>query len=249
VKAFYLHLCEGRADNERSQEEFERFVDMNVLTKSTVVIHGTSLSKEQLGDLADAGAKLVWSPQSNLRLYSETTKAADALDAGMLVGLGADWLPSGSTSLLAEIKVARSQLEQQGRPAKPKKLVEMVTSDAAKIAGLEDELGQLGADRPADLVVFERHHEDPWENVVEAEPAWVSLVMIDGDLSYGRSDWLEELAEPDDRERLEPQIAWGKPMSLDTSYAVRVGDEENPTLTELRAALINEYPQVGPIFA
>jgi hypothetical protein len=25
--------------------------------------------------------------------------------------------------------------------------------------------------RPADLLVLERHHEDPWENVVEADPA------------------------------------------------------------------------------
>jgi len=49
--------------------------------------------------LADAGCRLVWSPQSNLRLYGDTTLAAEAIRAGMPVALGADWLPSGATSL------------------------------------------------------------------------------------------------------------------------------------------------------
>jgi 5-methylthioadenosine/S-adenosylhomocysteine deaminase len=249
VKAFYLHLCEGKADNERSQAEFTRFIHFKALTKGTVIIHGTSLTREQLGDAADEGAKLVWSPQSNLRLYGETTRAADALAAGMLVGLGADWLPSGSTSLLAEIKVARRSLMEQGHVPKPKKLVEIVTSDAAKIAGLDDKLGKLAADRPADLVVFERRREDPWENVVEAEPSWVDLVMVDGDLAYGRADWLEDLTDPGDRDRLEPLLAWGQPMLLDTSYTAVATEEEQPKLAQLRAALIGEYPQVGPIFA
>lgn len=61
---------------------------------ATVVIHGTVLSPENLGDMADAGAKLVWSPQSKLRLYAQTTQAGAALDAGVAVGLWADWLPS-----------------------------------------------------------------------------------------------------------------------------------------------------------
>ena len=120
--------------------------------------------------MKDVGAKLVWSPQSNLRLYGETTRAADALELGLLVGLGADWLPSASTSLLAELKVARRELFNQGAKPTPKQLVDMVTRDAAKMAGLEDKLGQLEAGRPADLVVLERREEDPWENVVEADP-------------------------------------------------------------------------------
>ena len=249
VKAFYIHLAEGRSDNERSREEFDRLVELDALTDKTVVIHGTALSGEQLAELKDAGAKLVWSPQSNLRLYGETTKAGEALERELPVGLGADWLPSGSTSLLAELKVARRSLVEQRHPATPKKLVNMVTADAAKIAGLEDKLGSLREGRPADVVVFERREQDPWENVVAADPSWVELVMIDGDLAYGRDSWITQLAAPDDRERLQPLLAWGKPMLLDTSYSAGQADEPPPTLAELRAALIDEYPPVGPIFA
>lgn len=125
----------------------------------------------------------------------------------------------------------------------------MVTSDAARIAGLEEKLGRIEEGRPTDLVVFERREEDPWENVVEADPSWVELVMVGGNLAYGRADWLPELSADANQDRLESLLAWGKPMLLDTSYTAAEADEEQPRLSELRAALIDEYPQVGPIFA
>ncbi len=249
VRAFYVHLAEGKRDNERSQAEFGKLVDLNGLTAATVLIHGTALTEDQFVDVADADAKLVWSPQSNLRLYGETTLAGAALQRGVTVGLGADWLPSGSTSLLAEVKVARRCLALEGHRYGSKKLVDMLTRDAAKIAGLDDKLGTLEAGRPADLVVFERRHEDPWENVVEAEPGWVDLVMINGDLTYGREDLITDLTDSVEEASVEPVRAWGKRMLLDTSYMVNPDGEHIPTLEELRTELIKAYPQVGPIFA
>ena len=250
VNAVYVHLAEGLPSNERSQKEFEELVAANLLTPATVIIHGTALTREQLSDVKDAGAKLVWSPQSNLRLYGETTSVADALDLGVATGLGADWLPSGSQSLLAEQKVARRALERQGvgLTAKQlaKKLVKMITSEAASIAGLGDRLGRLAPDRVADILVLERHAEDPWENVVEADPSWVELVVIGGDLAYGRADWIQELAPPSDGEAL---LAWGKQMVMDTSYVAQAAGATSPRLGELRERLLGRYPQTGPIFA
>jgi 5-methylthioadenosine/S-adenosylhomocysteine deaminase len=100
------------------------------------------------------------------------------------------------------------------------------------------------------VVVLERRREDPYESVVAADPSWVQLVMIDGDLAYGRADLLTELVDPADRGRLEPVLAWGKPMLLDTSFrALPASPQLPPTMAQLRAALIAHYPQVGPIFA
>jgi cytosine/adenosine deaminase-related metal-dependent hydrolase len=249
VTALYVHLAEGRRDDQRSQREFDRLVELDALTPATVVIHGSALTGDQFGQMADAGAKLVWSPQSNLRLYGETTDVAAALEAGVAVGLGADWLPSGSPSLLGEVKVARRVLARQGAEVPARRLVDMVTADAARIAGLGDFLGSLAPGRPADVVVFERHHEDPWQNVVDADPSWVELVMINADVGYGRDDWVRQVAGPDRVEALEPVVAWGQDMLLDTSFTVSPVAERPPTLTRLRADLIAAYPQVGPIFA
>ena len=154
VDAYYLHLAEGMRDNERSQQEFAHLVELGALTSATVIIHGTAMTRAEFGDARDAGARLVWSPQSNLRLYGETTRIADALDVGLPVALGADWLPSGSLSLLGEMKVARQELVEQGRPATAEQLVTMVTSGAADVAGLGAKLGRLAVGRAADVVVL-----------------------------------------------------------------------------------------------
>jgi cytosine/adenosine deaminase-related metal-dependent hydrolase len=249
VDAFYLHLCEGQRGDQRSQSEFARFLSYHADTPATVLIHASALSADQLRQLAAAGCKLVWSPQSNLRLYGQTTLAAEAIRAGMPVALGADWLPSGSTSLLAEMKVARRELLRQGLDLPAADLVRMVTAGAAAIAGLADHLGALQPGRPADLVVLERHHDDPYENVCQADPSWVDLVLIGGDITYGRSDWYAQLAGPAAAgTTIEPLTAWGKPMQLDTGFQSPAGSPA-PPLSSIKTALITAYPQVGPIFA
>ena len=250
VTAFYLHLAEGARDDPRSQKEFTSLVALHGLTPATVLIHATALTRDQFGQVADAGSKLVWSPQSNLRLYAETTRAADALDVGVPVALGADWLPSGSTSLLAEMKVARAELAAQGLVIEPKALVEMVTSVAAGVAGLGDKLGALAAGRAADVLVLQRLHDDPYESVCRAMPHDVQLVTIGGDLAYGREDWVRSLVADPTSDRLEPVIAWGRRMLLDTTFhSGPAAGTPTPTLASLRADLTRTYPPVGPVWA
>ena len=72
--------------------------------------------------------------------------------------------------------------------------------------------------------------------------------MIGGDIPYGRADWVQALTAPEQHEKLEALIAWGQPMLLDTSFAA-IPQGIPPRLEELRAELIKNYPQVGPIFA
>ena len=246
IDAFYLHLCEGVRGDQRSATEFRRFLEYGAATPGTVVVHASACTADQIHQLADAGCKLVWSPQSNLRLYGDTTLAADALRAGMPVALGADWLPSGSTSLLAELKVARRVLARQGLDLPAADLVRLVTAGAAEVAGLADHLGALRPGRPADILVLERHHVDPYENVTRADPSWVELVLIGGDLGYARSDWYARLAAAPAASTVAEVLAWGRPMTIDTGY--HAGPHDAP-LSAIRGLLTAAYPPVGPIFA
>lgn len=94
--------------------------------------------------------------------------------------------------------------------------------------------------------MLERHHEDPYESVCLADPSWVELVLIGGDVSYGRTDWYTRLAaDPDSGEDL---IAWGKPMRLDCRFGAPPGTPV-PTLADVRSALTAAYPPLGPIYA
>ena len=249
VDAYYLHLAEGMRDNQRSQREFDHLVELGAWTNAPVIIHGTAMSRTQLGDAKDAGARLVWSPQSNLRLYGQTTRIADALEVGLPVALGADWLPSGSLSLLAELKVARQELVNQHHPLTARELVTMVTAGAAKIAGLSEHLGVLEVGRPADLVVMTRQDRDAYESVCVSTPADVELVLIGGDVVYGRHDWVAAVAGDAAVSAFERVLAWGRQMLLDTGFAVHPGEEAPPRLVEIRDFLTSVYPAVGPIWA
>ena len=246
VNAFYLHLSEGKRGDEVSSKEFQRFLDLGGATPATNIIHGSALTADNLRTVAGLGCRLVWSPQSNLRLYGETTLAGEALAAGMPVALGADWLPSGSTSLLAEMKVARRELALQGHPIAAAELVAMVTSTAAHVAGLSEQLGSVAEGRPADLLVLERHTSDPYENVCLADPSWVDLVCIGGDVTYARADLFAALSDNAASPTIEDLTAWGKPMRLDTGFQ---GGADVPPLTTVRSLLTAAYPPVGPIFA
>jgi 5-methylthioadenosine/S-adenosylhomocysteine deaminase len=249
VTAWYVHLAEGV--DRSSWEEFEELERSGLLTPATVIIHGTALSRPQLRRVKEAGAKLVWSPQSNLRLYGRTTQAAAAMQLGIPIGLGADWQPSGSQSLLAELKVARRALAAQGLKVPAKTLVTMITRGAAEIAGLNGQLGELAKGRTADIIVLERKHTDAYVSILMADPSSVELVMIGGDIVYGRHDWVTELANPAALARTERLVAWGKRMIIDTGYTAESpeANTEPLSLAAVRALLINAYPQIGPIFA
>lgn len=248
VKAHYVHLAEGQRGNKASVSEFGRFTASPLFGPATVAIHGTALSREHFDQLASVGGKLVWSPQSNLRLYEQTTDIKAALDANVPIGLGADWMPSGSLSLLHELKIAERCLAQQGCDVGAERIVAMVTSDAADIAGLGARLGRIEPGRPADLVVLQQQRDDPHANVVAAYPSWVELVLIGGDIIYGRTDWAAELTPIDEYETV---VAWGRPMALDTRFG---SPDESPPggpprrLAEIRQRLIERYPAIGPVF-
>jgi 5-methylthioadenosine/S-adenosylhomocysteine deaminase len=244
TRALYVHLAEGTDDASRA--ELDQLVEVGLLTSATVVIHGTALGEPELRRVADTGAKLVWSPQSNLRLYGRTTDVATALRVGVPVAVGADWLPSGSPSLLDELQVARRVLAAQGAPTDARSLVQMVTANAAGIAGVGEKLGRIRPGLPADLLVLERHHPDPWESVLRSDRRSVGLVTVGGDVAYGRPEWVERLVHPPE---VEAVVAWGRPMALSLGYSVLASPTPPPRLADLPAALLGRYAATGPLFA
>ena len=73
--------------------------------------------------------------------------------------------------------------------------------------------------------------------------------MIGGDLVYGRQDWVTGLAADAADPDLEPVIAWGRRMLLDTSYELNPGPDPTPRLSSIRQSLTKIYPPVGPIWS
>jgi cytosine/adenosine deaminase-related metal-dependent hydrolase len=176
-----LHLSEGT--DERAREHFLalRLADETwAITPSLAGIHCVALEPEDFGVLAENGGSMVWSPLSNLLLYGQTANMEEAKEAGVRIGLGSDWSPSGSKSLLGELKVARIVAAERGLGFSDREILAMATRNAAEILKWDGALGSIEAGKRADLLVVYGRSTDPYGGLLEAGETQVALVVIDG---------------------------------------------------------------------
>jgi Cytosine deaminase and related metal-dependent hydrolases len=139
-------------------------------------IHAAGLLPEDFDVLAQRGGAMIWSPLSNLLLYGATARVDAAKRAGVRIGLGSDWAPSGSKNLLGELKVAwlYSQHMLQGLFG-ARDLVAMVTRDAAAILKWHKALGTLEPSKRADVVVIDGKVGDPYEALIKSRETSIRL--------------------------------------------------------------------------
>ncbi|MFM7460364.1 MAG: amidohydrolase family protein, partial [Burkholderiales bacterium] len=185
-----VHLAEGVGP--RMANEFEALKRSGLLGPELVAIHGVGLTGMQFKEMAQAGAKLVWSPLSNFLLYGQTADIAAARAAGVKLSLAPDWTPSGSKSILGELKVADLvNIHQLGGALSNRELIEMVTINPAEAMGWQGRLGTIASGYLADLVIVDDTVDDPYRNLVLATENNVRLVMIRGDALYGDQTLME----------------------------------------------------------
>lgn len=212
IDAWIVHLAEGVRDGQlrdddpfSSRNEFAILVLKHLLTDMTVIVHGNALEPEDFAAMREAptirgdgvgdglGAKLVWSPLSDLLLYGQTALIYQALKAHVVISLGTDWSPSGSRNLLDELKIAditlrdsrllgsdrdlvpsvsvarkRGHARQAAEIALDKLLVEMVTTNPAKTLRWTQEVGSIEPGKFADLVLITKHSRPSAEGLPDS---------------------------------------------------------------------------------
>lgn len=183
-----LHLSEGI-----DRKAHDHFAALEIgqgswaITSALAGIHCVALTPEDYTALANNGGAMIWSPLSNLLLYGQTADIKAAQEAGVLMGIGSDWSPSGSKNLLGELKVARLTSQELGGVFDDRELVAMATRNAAKILKWEHALGSIEAGKRADLVVVAGRTGDPYAQLIEARETGITLVVIDGAPRYGQT--------------------------------------------------------------
>ncbi|MEZ4393489.1 MAG: amidohydrolase family protein [Polyangiales bacterium] len=185
LTAYILHLGEGI--NESSRREFDLMLQRNLLTSAMVIIHGTALGAPEFDLMGRAGAKLVWSPRSNVILYGRTTDVGAAMDAGILMALAPDWSPSGGPNLLSEMRYARyvSRTALNNRLT-DRMIFDMATRNAALVVD-RPQVGEIAEGRYADIMVVPDRGCDGYSTIVDAPAADVRLVLVNGQPLYGDS--------------------------------------------------------------
>jgi cytosine/adenosine deaminase-related metal-dependent hydrolase len=204
TKAYVVHVGEGV--DETSRREFDTLGKRHegcLLRSETTIIHGTAFTKAEFEAMAAKKMGLVWSPKSNLFLYTrqDGSPAVPRIDLAIQAGvekiaLGPDWALGGSQNLLDELRVARKLAADSGWTAvTDERLFRMVTIDAAKVLGVDDQLGSIEVHKRADLVVVAAAGE-PYDALLRATPKEIRLVMVDGNVLYGDQSLLSSAAFP-----------------------------------------------------
>src|SRR5690349_3173670 len=68
TKSFAVHIAEGVRGDPPSKQEFAVLKSKGLLSKGTAIIHGAAFEASEFHQMAAVGAKLIWSPRSNLVL-------------------------------------------------------------------------------------------------------------------------------------------------------------------------------------
>jgi 5-methylthioadenosine/S-adenosylhomocysteine deaminase len=199
---FLLHLSEGLTDpNEPLSVARKHFLTLEVapgewaLNKVFTGIHSAGLLPEDFRVMAQHDSSIVWSPLSNLLLYGDTARVAAAREAGVRIGLGSDWSPTGSKNLFGELKVAwlHSQHALDGLFS-ARDIVAMATCEAARILKWQEVVGSLEAGKLADLFVIEGTTGDAYDALIRAKETDIHLVMINGIARYGLTKIMQVLS-------------------------------------------------------
>ncbi len=195
LNGLVLHVGEGIDDS--SRKEWYDLVSLGLALPHVALIHAAGLGGVELADAQSHQISLIWSPQSNLDLYGDTTRVPAALRLGMTVAIGPDWTPSGSMSELEELKCAKQLSDKRwGGLLTDEMLVRMATTDAAAAVGAQDLLGRLSTGYMADIAVFSGDRSHALAAIVAARPETVRLVLVGGKPLYGDADLMATLAPP-----------------------------------------------------
>lgn len=166
---FLIHAAEGTDAGAASEiPELER---TGVLRRRTVLIHGVGIDGDSLKLLLRRRASLVWCPSSNLFTLSQTLRP-EVLRSGIPIGLGTDSALTCQNDLAGELRVAR-----QASCLTAADIYPMVTSQAARMLGLNRGEGEIREHGIADLLAVPDSGRNPADALQEYSP---DLVILGG---------------------------------------------------------------------
>ena len=184
VEAWAPHVAEGIDEEARNELRCLTGTgpsSQDLLRRHDAIIHGIAVQAEEAQLLADRGIQVIWTPRSNVALYGETAPVTLLDTVGVGIGLGTDWLPSGSMNMLRELSCAASLNDTHfGGYFRDADLFKMATLGSARALGFDDEIGYLAPGYVADIAVFANAGEQHHAAVVRSSVEHVALVLKGG---------------------------------------------------------------------
>lgn len=186
----------------------------DLITTNTSIIHGIGLTTSDIAQLGAEQGKLVWSPRSNIDLYGHTADVLNYKRFGVTIGMGTDWIVSGSMNMLRELACAdQYNRDNLASAFTDRELWEMATRGSAEALGVGDRLGQLTPGYIADIAIFAPQGASDWRAVLEANVSDVALVLRGGEAVFGEPALIGALV-PTSQTQCEALVVCGAQRSL-----------------------------------
>ncbi len=171
---------------------FDSLCEQEFLGPDVQLVHFSNATIADIRVAAAAGASVVLTPLTELRVGYGITQLGDYLEGGMRVGLGIDSSSlAGNASLFHVMKLFQliecGRLRQETAIA-ARRLLELATLEGARSVGMDAMIGSLEPGKRADLIIVStdalnmgRFTSDPAHLLVEAAQAVnVDTVIVDG---------------------------------------------------------------------
>lgn len=179
----------------------ERLGRDGLLGEDLLFVHGSALTDDELRAMADSGAAVSATPETEMQMGMGFPVAIRARDAGVRSSLGVDIVSNYSGDLFAQMRLALQAAralenrEYEKRDRAPRRIrltardvLDLATREGAAAAGLADRVGTLEAGKQADVILVRTDaiHMTPAIEavgavVLNANASDVDTVFVGGD--------------------------------------------------------------------
>ena len=192
----HIHLSETLEEEKTIYEKYDKrgteyLNDLGVFDVPVVLAHGIYISDSDIDILRNIKGGISHNPISNCKLSSGICDVVKLRKNGIHVGLGTDGIGSTTTlDMFEEMKTAaylQKLNTKQPTSITAYEILKMATIEAAKVLGMEDEIGTLEVGKKADMIFIktDKIHLCPENDICtniaySANGADVDTVIIDG---------------------------------------------------------------------
>jgi len=182
---FVPHVAEGIDD--AAHNEFACLSEF--MDEGWTVLHGMATTAADGAFMAENRIGLNWTPRGNSHHYGNTAPVRMMKNQGVLISLGSDWTPTGSSTLAREYQCAQEWNSRYlGYAFSARELWLMTTYNPAVSLGVDGFMGRLAPGLLANIVIYDgQGMRNPYRAVINGGPKDIALVL-QGDvmqLSFG----------------------------------------------------------------
>ena len=206
---------------------------IDLAKENSAFVHSVGIIAEDGEELAKSKTAIIWSARTNVSLYGNTAPVTMLKNQGVLIGLGTDWVASGSMHILRELAcVDYLNKNHFAKTFSDYEIWQMATVNNAAALRILDVTGAIRPGLVGDIVVFDaRDAVNPYRAVIEGHEKKVALVLRGGQVFYGDADVVSALDKANECEAISV-------CDVDKKVCVK---EIGMTLSEFQNANSDQY--------